>query len=38
MPHHNFSSQKGDLIVTYHVEMPKTLTEDQKNGFRKLFS
>ena len=27
---------QGDLIVTYHVQLPTNLTEEQKNMFRKI--
>jgi len=36
MPHHNVPSMKGDLFVKYQVELPKTLTQEQKDGFAKL--
>mmetsp|Transcript_16147 Transcript_16147/g.38038 ORF Transcript_16147/g.38038 Transcript_16147/m.38038 type:complete len:365 (-) Transcript_16147:326-1420(-) len=38
MPHHNYSSQRGDLVITYSVKMPKSLTEAQKASFKALFS
>jgi len=36
MPHHGFSSQKGDLQVTFNIQFPTVLTEDQKEGFKTL--
>ncbi|KAJ1471753.1 hypothetical protein T484DRAFT_1581362, partial [Baffinella frigidus] len=30
MPEHNFASNRGDLLVHFEVEMPKTLTPEQK--------
>ena len=27
---------QGDLIVTYHVQLPTNLTEEQKDMFRKI--
>jgi len=36
MPHHGFSTQKGDLYVTFIVQFPTSLTEEQKEGFKKL--
>ena len=32
MPVYEASSQKGDLIVTYQVELPKKLTQEQKDS------
>jgi len=36
MPHHDFPSQSGDLFVKFTVIFPKSLTEEQKEGFKKL--
>jgi DnaJ-related protein SCJ1 len=36
MPFHNFPSQKGNLFVEFTVLFPETLTEEQKEGFKKL--
>jgi len=36
MPHHGFSSQKGDLYVTFSIQFPTSLTEEQKEGFKNL--
>ena len=36
MPLHNQSSRKGDLVVRYEVEFPKTLTTEQKAGFERI--
>jgi len=38
MPHHNFPSQRGNLFVEFTVLFPETLTEEQKEGFKKLLS
>lgn len=32
MPVYDYPADKGDLIVTYQVEMPKTLTQEQKES------
>ena len=32
MPIYEFPSDKGDLIVAFEVEFPKTLTEEQKSS------
>lgn len=37
MPHHHFSSEHGDLYVTYEVEFPKELSDEQREHFRELF-
>ncbi len=37
MPHHGAASTKGDLYVKYVVEFPKTLTNEQKDGFATIF-
>jgi len=36
MPHHGFPTQKGDLFITFTVQFPTTLTEEQKEGFKNL--
>jgi len=36
MPHHEFSSQTGNLFIEFIVKMPTSLTEEQKQGFRDL--
>jgi len=36
MPHHGFSAQKGDLYVTFTVQFPTTITEQQREGFKNL--
>jgi len=36
MPQHNFPSQTGDLLVEITVKFPASLTEEQKEGFKKL--
>jgi DnaJ-class molecular chaperone len=33
MPKYTYGSEHGDLIVIYEVEMPQTLSEQQKTGF-----
>ena len=38
MPIYERASDKGDLIVTYEVELPKKLTDEQKEMFRRVFS
>ena len=37
MPVHNFPSQKGDLYITITVEMPKTITKEQRDAISTLF-
>ena len=37
MPIYERASDRGDLIVTYEVELPKKLTDDQKEKFRRVF-
>jgi DnaJ-class molecular chaperone len=37
MPVYERASEKGDLIITYQVELPKTLTAEQKDQFRRVF-
>lgn len=36
MPHHEFPSQRGDLLVHHEIIFPRTLTEEQKSAFREL--
>jgi len=36
MPLHNFPSQHGDLFVKYIVDLPRVLTDDQKQALEKL--
>lgn len=36
MPQHNFPSQTGDLHIEITVKFPASLTEEQKEGFKKL--
>jgi len=36
MPHHNYSSQSGNLYIEFIIKMPAKLTEEQKQGFRNL--
>lgn len=36
MPMHNFPSQTGNLYVEVTVKFPTTVTEEQKEGFKKL--
>jgi len=36
MPMHNFPSQTGDLYVEVTVKFPVSITEEQKEGFKKL--
>ena len=36
MPHHTVPSQKGDLYVKFKVALPKTLTQQQKDGFAEI--
>lgn len=38
MPQHNFPSQTGDLHIEITVKFPTSLTEEQKEGFKKLLS
>lgn len=37
MPKHMYSSEFGDLYVTYIVEFPEKLTDEQKTSITKLF-
>eukprot|EP00026_Physarum_polycephalum_P008756 Phypoly_transcript_08856.p1 GENE.Phypoly_transcript_08856~~Phypoly_transcript_08856.p1 ORF type:complete len:365 (+),score=60.90 Phypoly_transcript_08856:88-1182(+) len=36
MPQHNFPSNTGDLLIEITVKFPTSLTEEQKEGFKKL--
>jgi DnaJ-related protein SCJ1 len=36
MPVHTVPSQRGDLYVKFAVELPKTLTNEQKEGFAEI--
>lgn len=38
MPHHGFSSKKGNLYVTFTVIFPVSITQEQKDAFTKLLS
>ncbi|OWZ16046.1 Chaperone DnaJ [Phytophthora megakarya] len=38
MPKHHFPSEKGQLHIKFHVTFPESLSDEQKVGFRKLFS
>jgi len=38
MPIHNYPSQKGSLYIEFSIKMPTKLTEEQKEGFKKLLS
>ncbi|RLN06368.1 hypothetical protein BBJ28_00024866 [Nothophytophthora sp. Chile5] len=38
MPKQHFSSEKGQLHIKFHVQFPETLSNEQKLGFRDLFS
>ncbi|ORC87426.1 putative chaperone DNAJ protein [Trypanosoma theileri] len=37
MPKHNMPSERGDLYVKVHFELPKTLTQEQKKEIEELF-
>ncbi|DAZ98475.1 TPA: hypothetical protein N0F65_004912 [Lagenidium giganteum] len=37
MPKQHFPSEKGNLHITFHVNFPDSLTEEQKKGFREIF-
>lgn len=37
MPQHNFPSNKGKLHVKFQVDLPKKLTDDQKEKIKNLF-
>lgn len=36
MPHYQFSSEHGDLFVTYEVDFPKELTKEQRELVEKM--
>jgi DnaJ-related protein SCJ1 len=36
MPHHEWSSEYGDLLVEYRILFPRVLNGEQREGFRKL--
>lgn len=38
MPHYNYPSQMGDLFITFSIQMPTSLTDKQKEEFKKLLS
>eukprot|EP01008_Symbiontida_sp_HLA12_P002476 NODE_419_length_928_cov_256.447205_g411_i0.p1 GENE.NODE_419_length_928_cov_256.447205_g411_i0~~NODE_419_length_928_cov_256.447205_g411_i0.p1 ORF type:complete len:221 (+),score=12.89 NODE_419_length_928_cov_256.447205_g411_i0:107-769(+) len=38
MPAHNVPSEKGNLIITFEVDMPKQITETQREAFSRLLS
>ncbi|CAI5741361.1 unnamed protein product [Peronospora destructor] len=38
MPKQHRPSEKGQLHIKFHVQFPESLSEEQKVGFRKLFS
>jgi DnaJ-class molecular chaperone len=38
MPEHNFASNRGDLLVQFEVQMPKTLTPEQKKVLGQVLS
>jgi DnaJ-related protein SCJ1 len=37
MPHHQYSSQKGDLYIKYNVRLPERLSEIEKELIKQLF-
>lgn len=37
MPHHKFSSQKGDLFIKFNIRLPDRLSEAEKEIVRQLF-
>lgn len=37
MPRHHVPSEKGDLFVTFNVELPRELTEEQRKMIREIF-
>jgi len=37
MPIHNFPSTRGDLFVRFIVELPKTLSENDKKMLKQIF-
>ena len=38
MPEHNFASSKGDLVLDFEIEMPRALSQQQREGFRQVFA
>ncbi|RLN53194.1 hypothetical protein BBP00_00009385 [Phytophthora kernoviae] len=38
MPKKNVPSERGQLHIKFHVQFPETLSDEQKVGFRELFS
>jgi len=38
MPKFNYASEKGDLYVQLSIRMPKEITSEQKEAFKKLLS
>ena len=38
MPIYEYPSDFGDLLVTFEVELPKVLSDEQKEVFKKVFS
>ena len=38
MPEHNFASSKGDLVLDFEIEMPRKLSQQQREGFRQIFA
>lgn len=36
MPYHDVPSEKGDLIITFRVKFPKSLTSEQLEGLKKI--
>lgn len=37
MPHHNYSSIKGDLFVKHKIRLPRTLSQQEKELIEKIF-
>ncbi len=38
MPVHNFPAERGNLYVKFTIQMPKSLTKEQRKGIRALLS
>lgn len=36
MPHHEYSSERGNLFVKFIIDFPKKLSEEQKTGFASI--
>eukprot|EP00281_Chroomonas_sp_CCMP1168_P032648 CAMPEP_0206246804 /NCGR_PEP_ID=MMETSP0047_2-20121206/19465_1 /ASSEMBLY_ACC=CAM_ASM_000192 /TAXON_ID=195065 /ORGANISM="Chroomonas mesostigmatica_cf, Strain CCMP1168" /LENGTH=365 /DNA_ID=CAMNT_0053672273 /DNA_START=55 /DNA_END=1152 /DNA_ORIENTATION=- len=36
MPQHNFPDNKGDMLVDYEIDMPRELSEEQREGLRRI--